>query len=52
MQLGGGQHTLVQRNRVHPEPILGVGQHAAHHLFRRLVHLVHGSILAREHPFQ
>ena len=41
VQLVGGQHTLVQRNRVHPQPVLGVRQHAAHHLLGRLVDLVH-----------
>ena len=42
VELGGRQGALVQRDGIHPQPVLGVRQHAAHHLLGRLVHLVHG----------
>ena len=34
--------SLVQRDRIHHEPVLGIGQDAAHHLLGALVHLVLG----------
>ena len=33
--------SLVQRDRVHPQPVLGVRQDAAHHLLGRLIDAVH-----------
>jgi hypothetical protein len=42
VQLVGGQHTLVEGHGVHPQPVLGVRQHAAHHLLCGFVDVVHG----------
>ena len=45
IQVGGRLGAPVQRYRVHPQPVLGVGQDAADHLFRCLVDLMHVSSL-------
>ena len=42
VQLVGGQPALVEGHGVHSQPVLGVRQHAAHHLLCGFVDLVHG----------
>ena len=42
VQLVGGQPALVEGHGVHLQPVLGVRQHAAHHLLCGFVDLVHG----------
>jgi hypothetical protein len=37
-----GKHALVERYRIHPQAVLGVRKHTAHHLLGGLVYLVHG----------
>ena len=47
VQLVGRQRALVEGHRIHPQPILGVRENAAHHPLGVLVDLVHGLSLHR-----
>jgi hypothetical protein len=42
VELVYGQYALVERRRIHPQPVLGVRKHTAHHLLSGLVDPMHG----------